>query len=56
MCNERAIRKYCKGRKLQTGMMLTFRQMPNGEQKPDDVEQSNLVPRWLCCKTQTVSG
>jgi hypothetical protein len=53
MCNERAIRKYCKGRKLQTGMMLTFRQMPNGEQKRHEVEQSNLVPRWLCCQRKT---
>ena len=42
MRNERAISNYCKGKKLQTGMMLTFRQMPNGEQKPDEVEQSNL--------------
>jgi hypothetical protein len=31
--NERAIRNYCKDGKLQTGMMLIFRQMPSCQQE-----------------------
>ena len=49
-CNERAIRNCCKDGKLQTRMMLIFRQMPSCQQSPKSPtrsEQLNLVPRWL---------
>ena len=52
MCNERAIRNYCKDGKLQTGMMLISWQMPNCQQSPPELEQPNLGPRWLLKREQ----
>jgi len=50
--NERAVRNYCKGGKLPAGMMLSFRQKPNGQQSPPEViaTESNLVPPWLLAR------
>ena len=52
MCNERAMRNYCKDGKLPAGMMLIFRQMPNCQQSPAKSAQPNLVPRWPAKREQ----
>jgi len=45
--NERATRNDSKDGRLETWMMLIFRQMPNRQQIPAKSEQLNLVRRRL---------
>ncbi len=42
MGNERAMRNYCKDGKLQAGMMLIFRHMPNCQHSPAKAQQPIL--------------